>query len=203
MSMQFLLTSLIIVVTPGTGVLVTLTAALSHGKSAAIVAALGCTLGIVPHMLAAITGLTAILHASALAYEILRYAGVAYLLYMAVMMFLQRGALSLHTGNSNRSHRQTIVSAIMVNLLNPKLSIFFLAFLPQFIRQDHGSVVVQMIMLSLAFMGITFAVFVLYGLFAAGMRDHIMGKPRVLTLMRRSFAAAFVALAAKLAVSQR
>ena len=83
MSIEFLITSLIVVASPGTGVLVTLAAGLSRGTRAAVVAAFGCTLGIVPHMLAAITGLAALLHTSALAFQAVKYAGVAYLLYMA------------------------------------------------------------------------------------------------------------------------
>lgn len=203
MSWQFLLTSLIVVATPGTGVIVTLAAALAHGRRASVVAALGCTLGIVPHMLAAMTGLAALLHASALAYEAIRYAGVAYLLYMAVMIAREDGALAVDTATAPRSDRQTIVSAIMVNLLNPKLSIFFLAFMPQFIAADAEGAVLHMAELSLVFMAITFAVFVLYGLCAASVRDRILSRPAVMTGLRRGFAAAFVGLGIKLATADR
>lgn len=203
MSWQFLLTSLIVVATPGTGVIVTLAAALAHGRRAAVVAALGCTLGIVPHMLAAMTGLAALLHASALAYEAIRYAGVAYLLYMAVMIAREDGALAVDTATAPRSDRQTIVSAIMVNLLNPKLSIFFLAFMPQFVAADAEGAILHMAELSLVFMAITFAVFVLYGLCAASVRDRILSRPAVMTGLRRGFAAAFVGLGIKLATADR
>ncbi|MBT9371900.1 LysE family translocator [Rhizobium sp. CSW-27] len=203
MSWQFLLTSLIVVATPGTGVIVTLAAALAHGRRASVVAALGCTLGIVPHMLAAMTGLAALLHASALAYEAIRYAGVAYLLYMAVMIAREDGALAVDTATAPRSDRQTIVSAIMVNLLNPKLSIFFLAFMPQFIAADAEGAVLHMAELSLVFMAITFAVFVLYSLCAASVRDRILSRPAVMTGLRRGFAAAFVGLGIKLATADR
>ncbi|MCY1664672.1 LysE family translocator [Rhizobium sp. SL86] len=203
MSWEFLLTSLIVVATPGTGVIVTLAAALTHGRRAAIIAAFGCTLGIVPHMLAAITGLAAVLHASALAYEIIRYAGVAYLAYMAVMILREEGALSIDTGQAARSDRQTILSAILVNLLNPKLSIFFFAFLPQFVSAGTGDGLWRMIELSLVFMGMTFVIFVAYGSCAAAVREHITSRPNVMTGLRRGFALAFVGLGIKLATADR
>ena len=203
MSPEFLLTSLIVVASPGTGVLVTLAAGLSRGARAAVVAAFGCTLGIVPHVLAAVTGLAALLHTSALAFQVIKVAGVAYLLYMAWMTLKEHGPLKVEADDAPRSDRQVIVSAILVNVLNPKLSIFFFAFLPQFVSPGEGSPVPRMIGLSLAFMAMTFAVFVLYGVFAAAVRTDVTSRPRVLTWMRRTFAAAFVALGARLAVAER
>jgi threonine/homoserine/homoserine lactone efflux protein len=203
MSWDFVFTSLIMVATPGTGVLVTLAAALTHGRRAAIIAAFGCTLGILPHMLTAITGLAAVLHASALAYEVIRYAGVAYLAYMAVMVLREQGTLSINTHQPARSDRQTIISAILVNLLNPKLSIFFFAFLPQFVSAETGDSLWRMFELSLVFMGMTFVIFVLYGLCAAAVRDHIISRASVMTGLRRGFAAAFVGLSIKLAITAR
>ncbi|ERM00549.1 hypothetical protein Q644_04335 [Brucella intermedia 229E] len=145
MSIEFLLTSFIIVASPGTGVLVTLAAGLSRGARASVIAALGCTLGIVPHMLAAVTGLAALLHASALAFELIKYAGVAYLLYMAWMTLKEHGTLKIETDDAPRSDREVIRSAILVNLLNPpKLSIFFFAFLPQFVNTQQGATVARM-----------------------------------------------------------
>jgi len=203
MSPEFLLTSLIVVASPGTGVLVTLAAGLSRGARAAIVAAFGCTLGIVPHMLAAITGLAALLHASALAFQIIKYAGVAYLLYMAWRTLHEHGALRVKTEDGPRSNGQVIWSAILVNALNPKLSIFFFAFLPQFVGAAEIHPVGRMLELSLVFMVMTFVVFVLYGVFAASVRRHVTSRPQVLAWMRRAFAAAFVALGAKLALAER
>jgi threonine/homoserine/homoserine lactone efflux protein len=203
MSIEFLLTSLIVVASPGTGVLVTLAAGLSRGARAAVVAAFGCTLGIVPHMLAAVTGLAALLHTSALAFQLIKYAGVAYLLWMAWMTLKEHGPLKVEADDAPRSNQQVIVSAVLVNVLNPKLSIFFFAFLPQFVSLDEGSPLPRMIELSLVFMAMTFAVFVLYGVFAAAVRSHVTSRPRVLMWMRRTFAAAFVALGAKLALAER
>ncbi len=203
MSIEFLLTSLIIVASPGTGVLYTLAAGLSRGSRASVVAAFGCTLGIVPHMAAAIMGLAALLHTSALAFETLKYLGVAYLLYMAWNALKEKGALSVEKEVGSRSATQVIVSAILINILNPKLSIFFFAFLPQFVSADEPHPLSRMFELSGVFMLLTFAVFVGYGLFAASIRNHVISRPQVLTWMRRTFAAAFVALGVKLALADR
>jgi threonine/homoserine/homoserine lactone efflux protein len=202
-SIEFLVTSLIVVVSPGTGVLYTLAAGLSRGSRASVVAAFGCTLGIVPHMAAAIMGLAALLHASALAFHTLKYLGVAYLLYMAWNALREQGALRVEKEIGTRSARQVIVSAILINILNPKLSIFFFAFLPQFVSADQPHPLSRMLELSGVFMLLTFAVFVGYGLFAASIRNHVISRPRVLTWMRRAFAGAFVALGAKLALADR
>ena len=203
MSWEFFLTSLVIVASPGTGVLITLTAGLTRGRRAAIVAAFGGTLGIIPHMIAAITGLAAILHASALAFEVIRYAGVAYLLYMAWQTLRENGALAIDDTPSSRTDFEVIRSAILVNILNPKLSIFFFAFLPQFVGTQAGTPVLEMLELSLVFMAMTFVVFVIYGIFAAAVRSHVISRPSVLTVMRRTFAAAFVGLGIKLALTER
>ena len=185
---------------PGTGVLYTLGTGLS---CASIVAAFGCTVGIVPHMAAAIMGLAAILHTSALAFQIFKYLGVAYLLYMAWNTLKEHGALKVEKEIGARSSLQVTVTAILVNILNPKLSIFFLAFLPQFVSTTEPHPLSRMLELSGVFMLMTFVVFVGYGLFAAAIRDHVISRPRVLTWMRRSFAAAFVGLGAKLAFADR
>lgn len=202
MTLEFLLTSLVIVASPGTGVIYTVAAGLSGGTRASLVAAFGCTLGIVPHMLAAISGLAALLHTSALAFQILKYLGVAYLLYMAWAMFRDRGISSLNDETSRKSVRQVIVSAILINLLNPKLPIFFFAFLPQFVRPNDAAPVPRMLELSLAFMALTFVIFAAYGAFAAAVRQHVISSASVQVWMRRGFAAAFAGLAAQLAFTQ-
>jgi threonine/homoserine/homoserine lactone efflux protein len=203
MSVEFLVTSLIVIVSPGTGVLYTLAIGLSRGSRASVVAAFGCTLGIVPHMVAAILGLAALLHTSALAFQTFKYAGVAYLLYMAWNALRERGALKVEKEVGVRSAAQLTITAILINILNPKLSIFFLAFLPQFVSVEESHPLSRMFLLSGVFMLMTFVVFVGYGLFAASIRDRVISRPRVLTWMRRTFAAAFVALGAKLAFADR
>jgi threonine/homoserine/homoserine lactone efflux protein len=211
MTLEFLITTLIIVASPGTGVLYTLAAGLSRGPKASVVAAFGCTLGIVPHLAAAMLGLAALLHASALAFDLFKYAGVAYLLWMAWSAWRERGPLAIAAdgagdGAANggpHSALQVTVHAVLINLLNPKLSIFFFAFLPQFVQADDPQALGHMLTLSGVFMAMTFAVFAVYGLFAASVRRQVVSRPAIVLWLRRTFAAAFVALGAKLALAER
>jgi len=198
---EFLITSLIVVVTPGIGVLFTLSAAITRGSRAAVVAAIGCTLGIVPHALAAVVGLAAVLQTSAIAFQTLKYLGVAYLLYLAYRTLREHGGLTVDNA-PERSSFEVVRSAIFVNLLNPKLSLFF-AFLPQFINPRDPHPIAAMTLLSAVFMLLTFVVFAGYGLLAARVRDKILSRPKVLAWFRRSFALAFVGLAGKLALAER
>jgi threonine/homoserine/homoserine lactone efflux protein len=203
MSIEFLLTTLIIVASPGTGVIYTLAAGLSRGSRAAVLAAFACTIGIVPHLIAAMMGLAALLHTSALLYDIVKYAGVAYLLWMAWQTLREHGALKVEAKSDARSSLRVVVDGVLVNILNPKLSIFFVAFLPQFIAAGEPSPLGRMLELSSVFMAMTFIIFAVYGLFAAAMRDHVVTRPAVMAWMRRTFAAAFVALGARLALQER
>lgn len=203
MSIEFLLTTLLIVASPGTGVVYTLATGLSRGARAGIFAAFACTLGIVPHLIAALTGLAALLHASALLFDMVKYAGVAYLLWMAWQVLRQRGAMRIQTESTPRSTAQILIDGIVLNILNPKLSIFFVAFLPQFIASNEATPILRMLELSAIFMAATFIVFAIYGVFAALMRDQVVSRPAVMTWFRRTFAAAFVALGAKLALTER
>ena len=203
MSPEFLLTTLIVVASPGTGALFTIAAGLSHGARASLIAAFACTLGIIPHMAAAITGLAALLHTSALAFQVLKYLGVAYLLYMAWATLRENGALRVDETAAPRSARQVIVSGVLINILNPKLSIFFFAFLPQFVSAGEPDALARMLELSAVFMALTFVVFAAYGVFAAAMRSHVISRPAVMAWMRRLFAGAFAALGLKLAFAER
>ncbi len=203
MSLEFLITSLVVILLPGTGVLYTLAIGLGRGFRASIWAALGCTFGIVPHIVASIVGLAALLHASALAFQLIKYAGVAYLLYMAWTILRDGGALDVSEDRAARSAWQTARTGTLINVLNPKLSLFFLAFLPQFVPADSGSPTVVMIGLALTFMALTFIVFVGYGACAAMARDYVVTKPAVMNWMKRSFAAAFGLLGLRLALTDR
>jgi threonine/homoserine/homoserine lactone efflux protein len=203
MSLDFLLISLIVVASPGTGVIYTLAAGLARGGRASVLAAFACTLGIVPHLAAAMLGLAALLHTSALAYNLVKYAGVAYLLYMAWQSIREHGVLQVEKTATPRTALRVLLEGVLINILNPKLSIFFVAFLPQFIAADEPSPLLCMLELSAVFMVMTFVVFAIYGLFAAAMRDHVISRPAVMAWMRRAFAAAFVALGARLALTER
>lgn len=203
MSLAFLATALIVVVTPGTGALYTISTGLGRGRGAAVAAATGCTLGIVPHIVAAVTGLAAVVHASAMAFSALKWAGVAYLLYLAWVTWRDRSELAPEAERAAASAWQVIRRAVLINLLNPKLTVFFFAFLPQFVDPRDPSPTWTMIGLSLVFMALTWLVFVAYGLFASAMRSRVLARPRVVTWMRRTFGLAYVALAGRLAIATR
>ena len=173
MTLDFLLTSLIVVATPGTGVLYTLAAALSRGSRASVIAAVGCTLGIVPHLIAAIVGLTAVLQASAVAFSTLKYVGVAYLIYLAWSTLREHGALRVERTPRTRSALEVITTAVLVNLLNPKLSIFFFAFLPQFVSATESDPRAHLVTLSAVFMAMTLVVFVIYEIGRASCRERV------------------------------
>jgi threonine/homoserine/homoserine lactone efflux protein len=200
---EFLVTSLIVVLIPGTGVVFTVSMGLAQGKRASFFASVGCTLGIVPHLLATILGLAAIMHTSALAFQVLKYAGVAYLFYLAIITWRDCSAFSIQPMQSKASALSLVVKAFLLNILNPKLTIFFLAFLPQFVEPGASSPLLQLLGLSAVFMAMTFVVFVIYGLLANAFRKAVIESPVVQAWLRRGFAAAFAGLGAQLAVSER
>ncbi|KAF2406795.1 LysE family translocator [Pseudomonas antarctica] len=203
LSVNFLVTCLIVVLIPGTGVIFTVSTGLTAGKRASVFAALGCTAGILPHLLASVLGLCALLHTSALAFEALKYTGVAYLLYLAYATWRDRSAFAMNDAPTVATARGLMLRGFLLNILNPKLTIFFLAFLPQFVTPGGTAPALQMLVLSGVFMAMTFAVFVIYGLLANGFRRAVIESPQVQNWLRRSFAAAFAGLGLNLAFAQR
>ncbi|MBI4995948.1 MAG: LysE family translocator [Rhodocyclales bacterium] len=202
-ALEFLITSLVVVLIPGTGVIYTVSTGLARGRRASVFAALGCTAGIVPHLLATILGLAAVMHTSALAFQALKYAGVAYLLYIAYATWRDKAAFALDESPSASTAFGLVVKAFLLNILNPKLTIFFLAFLPQFVRPDTGEPLLQLLVLSAVFMAMTFVVFVAYGFLAHGFRHAVIESPRVQSWLRRGFAASFAGLGANLAFTDK
>ncbi|WP_251879767.1 LysE family translocator [Grimontia kaedaensis] len=202
-SLEFLMTSLVVVLIPGTGVLYTVSMGLFLGSRATIWASLGCTVGIVPSMLASITGLAIILHTSALAFQVVKYVGVAYLLYLAWTMWRSSSALSLSEEKEPMSMTGIAVKGCLMNILNPKLTIFFMAFLPQFVPAQVASPTTNMLALGSIFMAMTFVVFLVYGALAASVRDYIINSERLTVALQRVFAGSFAALGLKLAFSER
>lgn len=203
LSLEFLITSLVVVLIPGTGVIYTVSTGLFAGRRAAIAAAVGCTAGIIPHLLACVSGLSLIMHTSALAFQVVKYAGAAYLLYMAWQMWQDMGIMEFGR-SSVQTARQRITRGMLLNVLNPKLTIFFLAFLPQFIVKDSVMPgLAQMLILSGVFMLMTFLVFVVYGLFAHQVRSYVVHSPVILRWVQKSFAILFAGLGVKLALSDR
>jgi len=202
LSIEFLLTSLVVILLPGTGVIYTLAIGLGRGFSASVAAAVGCTLGIVPAALASIIGLSALLHAGSAAFQIIKVLGVIYLLYMAWNILKEHGTLDVSESRVVESYSQVALNGTLLNVLNPKLSLFFLAFLPQFLSQEEQNSTLALSSLAGVFMLMTFLVFVAYGAFATFARDYVMSRPSAMMWIRRLFAGTFGFLGLKLAISE-
>lgn len=202
-SIEFLITSLIVVLIPGTGVLYTVATGLFMGSRASAFAALGCTLGIVPSLVASILGLALVIHTSALAFQIVKYAGVIYLLYLAWSMLKSSGGLALEGNQEKQGLLSVAFKGFLINILNPKLTIFFLAFLPQFIPAQAAQPTQSMLLLGGIFMLMTFVVFIIYGLLANSVRTYIVRSEKISTYIQRTFAGGFAALGLKLALTNR
>jgi threonine/homoserine/homoserine lactone efflux protein len=202
-STEFLLTALVVVLVPGTGVIYTVSTGLAWRWRASIAAALGCTIGIVPHLSASILGLSLILHMSARAFQIMKIAGSLYLLYLAWAMWRDTGTFTFDQKTQKTNAFQIALKGVLINILNPKLTIFFFAFLPLFVAPDEASLTQQMIGLSAIFMGMTFVIFALYGMLASGVRAYFTNSPKVIQRIQRSFAVVLAVLAAELALSEQ
>jgi threonine/homoserine/homoserine lactone efflux protein len=202
-TVEFLITCLIVVLIPGTGVVFTVSTGITQGRKASVFASIGCTAGIVPHLLATVLGLAAVMNTSAIAFQTLKYAGVAYLLYLAFATWKDKSAFAVDESTSASTAWGIMIKAFLLNILNPKLTIFFLAFLPQFVATGSDNPLTQMLILSSVFMAMTFAVFVVYGFLAHSFRKVVIESPRVQNWLRRTFSIAFVGLGANLALSER
>lgn len=198
-----MLTSLVVVLIPGTGVIFTVSTGIVQGRRASFWAALGCTLGVLPHLLATVLGLAAVMHTSAMAFQVLKIAGVLYLFYIAWATWRDKTAFAMDPIAGQMTAWRLVIRALLLNVLNPKLTIFFLAFLPQFVNAESASSLSQLLLLSGVFMGMTFLIFVLYGAMAHAFRTVVMESAAVQKWLRRSFAAAFAGLGANLAFSDR
>lgn len=202
-SWEFLVTSLVVVLIPGTGVIYTVSVGLVQGRAASVWASVGCTAGIVPHLAATVLGLAAVMHTSALAFQVLKYAGVAYLFYIAYATWRDTSAFAVQAASPASSVRRLVGKAFLLNILNPKLTIFFLAFLPQFVEPGTAQPLAQLLTLSAVFMAMTFVVFVAYGWLAHAFRRRVIESATVQRWLRYGFASAFAGLGAQLAVSER
>ena len=202
--MEFLLTSLVVVLIPGTGVVYTVSSSIGGGRRRGLIAAVGCTLGIVPHMVAAMLGLSGIMQAGSVVFEVVRWAGVAYLVFMGFSMIREAGTLPLDDQHAPGDSAGTVVwRGVLVNVLNPKLTLFFFAFLPQFLDASPGLLDVRLIELGGIFMLMTLAVFAVYAIASAAFRDLVLTAPVARRWIERTFGAILIGFAAKLAFTDR
>ena len=199
MSPEFLLTAFIVCLAPGVGIFYTLSTTLGRGLVAGLWAVLGCTLATLVHLGFAMAGLAAVLQTSATLFAAIKFAGVAYLLWMAWGALQGSGGLAV-TAAAPAPAGQIIRRGVLMNILNPKLPLFFMAFLPQFLPAGSGTGL--MVELGLGFAAMTFATFLLYALIAASGRQRLLGSPRLMGWLRRAFAASFAALGLRLAMER-
>lgn len=200
---EFLITALVVVLIPGTGVIYTLSTGLFQGAKASVAAAAGCTVGIAPSLIACILGLAAVIHTSALVFQVIKFAGVAYLLYLAGSMWKSTGAMVLEGSDRGVAPWNISLKGFLINILNPKLSLFFLAFLPQFIPAQAEAPMINMLVLGSVFMALTLIVFMGYGLLAHRLSHHIANSPTAVQRVQHSFAGLFALLGARLALTER
>ena len=204
MSVEFLLTSLVVALIPGTGVVYTISSSIGGGWRRGLFASIGCTLGIFPHILAAMLGLSAVMQAGAVVFEVVRWAGVAYLVFMGLSMIRNAGALPLDDQNARTGPMGLVVRrGILLNILNPKLTVFFFAFLPQFLDASPGLLDAKLIWLGGVFMLVTLAVFAVYAFASAAVRDLVLAAPVARRWVERALGAFLIGFAAKLAFTDR
>ena len=196
----FLITSLIIILMPGTGVVYTISTGIMNGRHKSIIAAFGCTLGIVPHLCVSISLTSMLMQMNNTVFMIMRYVGAAYLIYMGVGMILSKDRIQFQEETETEGALTIIRRGILINLLNPKLTLFFFSFLPQYVRGTEGAFVIQSVVLGIAFMIMTFVVFAIYGLLSGTARGWISGSEKRISVLQRIFGTVFIGFALKLAL---
>lgn len=200
--LTFLGASMAITVSPGPDNLFVLTQGIARGRKAAIITALGMCSGISVHTLAAALGISAIFATSALAFSVVKYAGAAYLLYLAYLTIRHSGALRLGQADA-RPALDLFKRGFIMNVLNPKVALFFLAFLPQFVDPQRGSVPLQMLCLGGLFMLQAVVLFTVLGYFSGSIGGYLLARPRLAKYLDGVTAGVFTALAFRLAFAER
>lgn len=199
----FVVTSIAVILMPGPAMVFVISNGLTRGPKPSISAALGTTTGVFFHMFCAAFGLAVILKTSAIAFTVVKVAGAAYLVYLAIKTLMSKDPLANQLDESSKPGNSIFWQGIFINILNPKLSIFFLAFLPQFIDPALSSATYQTLALGMIFIAMTILIFIGYGLFASLLRKKVLNSPRILKAIKWCFASVFLALGLRLALSEK
>ena len=199
----FLITSLIIILIPGTGVIYTISTGFSKGKKASMFAALGCTAGIVPHLCASIILSSLLMKNSPKAFLIIKIIGAFYLLYLGLGMLFSKSGLNFDNARTEDKFIGIVPRGILINLLNPKLTLFFFSFLPQYVSSNSQNYTIECIMYGFAFMLLTFAVFIGYGMLAGTTKKFMINSPKCINLIQKLFGILFIIFAIQLAFSSK
>ena len=188
---------------PGPAMLFVISNGLTKGPKASIAAAFGTTTGVSFHLICAALGLAVILKTSAIAFAVVKFAGAAYLIYLAIKTLLKKEQIVNDNNAIEKSGNSIFWRGIFINILNPKLPIFFLAFLPQFIDPNLLSATSQTLLLGSIFMAMTIIIFIGYGLCASTLRQKVLNSPKILKAIKWCFASVFMALGLRLALSEK
>ena len=201
--LAFLGASAALTIAPGPDNIFVITQGISRGRRAAIVTALGMCSGISVHTLAAAAGVSAVFYASAVAFHAVKYAGAAYLLYLAASAILERSVVAARRVEGAATGVALFRRGFIMNVLNPKVALFFLAFLPQFTVTGAGSVGLQMAALGLIFMLQAVVIFTAIGFFSGSVGNFVLTRPQVARAFSWLSAGIFAALGIRLALAER
>ena len=199
----FSFATLLVVIAPGPGMLFVISRGLANGRKAGVISALGTSTGIAIHILAAAFGLSLIIYATEVGFQIMKWVGGLYLLFLAWKAFTHRQGLLIDSDKSDTSHTSLFWQGILVNALNPKVALFFMAFIPQFVKPASWSIPVQTIVLGSIFMVFTVIIFIVYGVSASMIRKWVIERPRVHKVIDWTTGSLFVFLGIRLALSNR
>jgi len=199
----FISASILLAVTPGPDILYVLTRGMTQGRNAALSAAAGFSLGNIAHTAFAVIGLSAVLRSSSIAFTAIKIAGACYLIYIGYKTFRSKGSGFDGENRKVLTPKAIFIQSVTANILNPKVALFFLAFFPQFVKPENGSSSMQMILLGLTFIMVTFVVFGLCGLFSGFIGDKLKKNKKAEGIMNKIAGAVLVSLGVTLAISSR
>ena len=199
----FFAASWMLIITPGPDMIYVITRGISQGRKAGMISAIGVTLGILVHTIFAACGLAIILRTSALAFLAVKFAGAGYLIYLGVKTIKDKSDFKFNRDRPKDGIRKIFVQGILSNVLNPKIALFFLAFLPQFVNPGHGSASIQMVYLGLMFALIGIVFLVLLGYFSGGIGLWLSNKQNFSDKIRWFTGSVLIALGFRLAFIER
>jgi threonine/homoserine/homoserine lactone efflux protein len=196
----FIAASALLAIAPGPDVIYVLTRGIAQGRRAGLAAALGFASGCLFHTALAALGVAALIRSSPIAFDLVRYAGAAYLVWIGIQALRHRSAFSVEAASDTRALATIFKQSVVGNMLNPKVTLFFLAFLPQFVNARAGNVALQMALLGVVFMVVTIVVFGAVAIFAAMIGDWVRRKPAIGERLNVFAGLTFIALGIRVAL---
>jgi threonine/homoserine/homoserine lactone efflux protein len=196
----FLVASALLAIAPGPDIIYVLTRGIAQGAKAGVAAALGFASGCVFHTVLAAVGIAALIRSSDLAFDLVRYAGAAYLVYIGLQALRHRSSFSIEAAGDRKALATIYRQSVIGNMLNPKVTLFFLAFLPQFVNSQAGHVGMQMAILGAIFMAVTVVIFSAVAIFSGWIGDWVRAKPAIGERLNVFAGVTFIALGIRVAL---